>query len=186
MLGINDLKKIGTIIKFNNEPYQVIYSQHSHTARGGASLRAKLKNLITGQVLEKTFSSSDKIEEADIEKSKASFLYSEIDKFYFMDSHTYEQFFIDRATLTEQKKFLKEGSEIEVLLFNKNPVNIELPKKIELKVIEAPPGIKGDSATSPSKTATLETGLKLMVPNFIKKGDTIRVNTETGEYVNRT
>jgi len=184
-MNINDLKKTGLVIKYNNEPYQIIFSQHSRTARGGAFVRTKLKNLITGQTLEKTFNSSDKIEEADIEKIKTNFLYSDQEKSFFMNKANYEQFFLKNNTLDNKKNFLKEGETIETLLFNNKPVNIILPQKVDLKVIESPPNIKGDSATSPSKNVILETGASLNVPIFIKKDDLIRVNTETGEYVSR-
>lgn len=184
-MDINDLKKTGIVIEFNNEPYSVIFSQHSRSARGGAFVRTKLKNLITGQVLEKTFTTSNKIKLADIEKSKANYLYAKEDKFFFMDVDTYEQFFLNRSSLAGQEKFLKQGIEVKILVFNKSPVNIELPKKVDIKVIQAPPSIKGDSATTPAKLVTLETGLKITVPIFVKKGDTIRINTDTGEYVSR-
>ncbi len=184
-MDINDLKKLGTVIKFEDAPYQVIFSQHSRTGRGRAFVRTKLKNLITRRVLEKTFNASDKIEEADISQSKVNFLYQKGDEFYFMDATSYEQFFLNQKTLSDKIDFLKEGMEVEALVFNKVPVNIRLPKKVTLEVIEAPPGIKGDSATTPSKIVTLENGAKLTVPIFIKKGDKIIVNTETGEYVSR-
>lgn len=185
MADINDLKKTRTIITFNNEPYKVIFSQHSKAARGGAYVRTKLKNIITGITLEKTFTGSDKIKAADIEKSTANFLYKEGDKFFFMDANTYEQFFLLSSSLSDQKQFLKEGLEVSVLIFNKNPVAIELPKKVNLKVIEAPPSIKGNSATTPTKTITLETDAQLTAPIFIKKGDIVKINTETGTYVER-
>ena len=184
-MDINNLKKTGLVIKLNNEPYQITFSQHSRTARGGAFVRTKLKNLITGQTLEKTFNSSDKIQGADIEKAKANFLYSENDKFFFMNNNTYEQFFLNVDSLGNQKKFLKEGQEVKILIFERNPVNIELPQKVNLKVIESPPNIKGDSATSPSKNVVLETGFSINVPIFISKDDIIKINTETGEYVSR-
>ncbi len=185
-MDINNLKKTGLVIKFNSEPYQIVFSQHSRAARGGAFVRTKLKNLITGQTLERTFNSSDKIEEADIEKTKANFLYSENDKFFFINNSTYEQFFLGVNSLGNQKKFLKEGEEVEVLLFEGIPVNIELPQKVNLRVIESPPNVKGDSATSPSKNVILETGFSISVPVFISKDDIIKINTETGEYVSRT
>ncbi|MBL7141561.1 elongation factor P [Patescibacteria group bacterium] len=184
-MDINNLKKTGLVITLSNEPYQIIYSQHSKTARGQAFVKTKLKNLITGQTLEKTFTASDKVQEADVKKSKASFLYSKEDKFFFMNNQSYEQFFLDRRSLAGQEKFLKEGLEVSVLMFNKNPVNIDLPKKVELKVVEAPPNIKGDSATTPTKIITLETGTKINVPIFVKKDDLIRVNTKSGKYVER-
>lgn len=184
-MDINNLKKTGLVIKYNSEPYQIIFSQHSRTARGGAFVRTKLKNLITGQTLEKTFNSSDKIEGADIEKANASFLYSEDDKLFFMNNSTYEQFFLNVSSLGSQRKFLKEGGIVEVLLFEGSPVNIELPQKVELRVIESPPNVKGDSATSPSKNVVLETGFTINVPVFVSKDDIIKINTETGEYVSR-
>lgn len=184
-MEINDLKKTGTVIVVNKEPYQVIFSQHARTAQRRAFVRTKLKNLVTGQILEKTFNASDKIEEANIEKSKANFLYAEKDDLFFMDNQTYEQFSLKMSCLWDQEKFLKEGTEVGVLMFDKRPINVDLPKKINLKVIEAPPSIKGDSATTPTKTVTLETGAKINVPIFIKTGDVIRINTESGEYVER-
>lgn len=185
MSNINDLKKTGTVIVVNNEPYQVIFSQHARTAQRRAFVRTKLKNLVTGQILEKTFNASDKIGKANIEKTKANFLYIEKDDLFFMDNQTYEQFSLKKSCLRDQEKFLKEGTEVVILMFDKKPINVELPKKINLRVIEAPPGIKGDSATTPTKTVTLETGAKINVPIFIKTGDTIRINTESGGYVER-
>ncbi len=184
-MEINDLKKIGLVILLNDAPYQIIFSQHARTAQRRAFVRTKLKNLITGQILEKTFNASDKIAEADIEKSRANYLYAEGNKFFFMDTNTYEQFFLDRGLLSGQEKFLKQGLEVSVLMFNKNPINIELPKKVDLKVTEAPPSIKGDSATTPTKIIILETGAKITAPIFVEKGDIIRINTDTGEYVER-
>lgn len=184
-MNINDLKQIGTIILINNEPYQVIFSQHARTAQRRAFVRTKLKNLISGQILEKTFNASDRLEAADVEKSRANFLYAEKDDFFFMDNKSYEQFSLNKNSLSGQENFLKEGIEVEVLLFNKRPVSVELPNKVELKVIEAPPSIRGDSATTPTKIAVLETGARISVPIFIKEGDIIRLNTKTGEYVER-
>ncbi len=184
-MDINDLKKVGVIIQFDNSPYQVVYSQHARTAQRKPFVRTKLKNLITGQILEKTFNGSDRIQEPDVEKSKASFLYAEGDKFFFMDSESYEQFFLTKNSLGGREKFLKEGLEVRTLIFNKEPVNIELPTKIDLRVVESPPSIKGNSATTPTKVVLLETGAEISAPIFIKKDDVIRVNAETGEYVER-
>jgi len=184
-MQVNDLKKKGIIITLNNEPYQVIFSQHSKTGRGQAFVRTKLKNLATGQVLEKTFNASDRVEEANIEKIKANFLYIEEEKVFFMNNQNYDQFFLPLKSLTDKKKFLKEGLGVDVLFFNKNPINVELPKKVNLRVIDAPPSIKGDSATTPTKTVVLETKAKITVPIFVKKDDLIRVNTDTGGYVER-
>ncbi|MBU4369542.1 elongation factor P [Patescibacteria group bacterium] len=184
-MQVNDLKKTGIVIALNNEPYQVIFSQHSKTARGQSFVRTKLKNLATGQVLEKTFNASDKVEEANIEKIKANFLYIEEEKAFFMNNQNYDQFFLPLKPLIDKKKFLREGLEVDILFFNKTPINVDLPKKVDLKVIEAPPSVRGDSATTPTKTVVLETKAKITVPIFVKKDDLIRVNTDTGEYVER-
>jgi len=184
-MNINDLKKIGTVIKLNDEPYIVLSSQHARTAQRKAFIRTKLRNLNSGIVLEKTFQAGDKIEEADLEKRKASYLYQQNDQYFFMDQKNFDQFSLNKNSLAGQEKFLKEGLGVVILFFEGQPINLELPKKIDLKVIQAPPGVKGDSATAATKIITLETGLEINAPLFIKEGDTVRVNTETGEYVER-
>ncbi len=184
MLGINEIKT-GKNIVLNGEPYAVIFCEHSKMGRAGAVLRTKLKNLITGAVLEKTFQGAEKIEEAEMIKSKAQYLYREGENYVFMDGKNYDQFFLSSETLGGSAKYLIEGTEVVVLNFNNNPVNIELPIKIKLKVVEAPPGIKGDTASGGGKLAKLENGLEITTPLFVKKDDEIIVNTEKGEYVSR-
>lgn len=185
MPDINVLKKIGTIIQIEGQPYIVLDSQHARTAQRRAFVRTKLKNLITGVTVDKTFNAGDKIEEADVDKIKASFLYQDNTNIYLMNMVSYEQFSLAKSLLVGREKYLKEGQEVMTLFFNQNPINIELPKKVELKVIESPPGVRGDSATNIMKQVTLETGLKINAPLFIKEGDIVRINTETGEYVER-
>lgn len=184
MLSMNDLK-VGTIFTHDSKPHVVVSATHMKTGRGGANLRAKIKNLLTGQNLEITYSGSSKIEEADVERSKASFLYHDDNNYYFMDASSYEQFGLSSDTVSDQAGFLKEGQEVDVMLYNGRPVSIKLPAKVELKVTEAPPGIKGDTAGSAMKIAVLETGKEIKVPLFLTAGETIRINTETGEYVER-
>ncbi len=184
MLNFNEIK-LGSSIKMNNEPYIVISAQHLKMGRGGAVLKTKLKNLITGNVLEHTFKGSDKAEEADIEKTKADFLYAENDDCYFMDQNSFEQFSLKKKDIGDQVKFLKEGMNVEVLNFNGQAMAIKLPIKIELEVTSAPPGIKGDTASGGTKQVELETGATINAPLFINTGDKIRINTETGEYVER-
>ena len=184
MLSINEIK-LGTVIAHNNEPYQVIYTQHVKMGRGGANLKTKLKNLITGQALELTFSGGDKAEEADLERTKANFLYQEGDAFNFMDNESYEQFSLNREAIGEPADFLKEGLTVDVLVYKQNPVSVKLPVKVGLKVVSSPPGVKGDTAGSASKVVTLETGRQVKAPLFINEGDVIKINTETGEYVER-
>jgi elongation factor P len=185
-MEMNDLKKLGTVIKINNNPHVVIESQHSKTARSKACVRTKLKNLITNATLEKTFNASDKIESADIERTKASFLYSDNNEAFFMDSNTYEQLALPINIVSEQINFLKEGQEVSVMLYENRPISIILPTKIELKITETEPATRGDTAQgSVTKKAKLETGAVINVPIFVQQDEMVRVNTEAGEYVER-
>lgn len=183
---MNDLKKLGTVIKINNEPHVVIESQHSKSARSKACMRTKLKNLITNSTLEKTFNASDKVEPADMERTKASFLYSDSNEAFFMDSNTFEQLALPLDIVNEQIKFLKEGQEVNVLLYESRPISIILPTKIELKITQTEPATRGDTAQgSVTKKAKLETGAVINVPIFVQQDEVVRINTETGEYVER-
>lgn len=184
MLNIGEIKT-GKNIILNGEPCAVLYHEHSKTGRAGAVLRTKIKNLATGAVLEKTFQGADKVEEADIAKNKAQYLYHDNSGYVFMESDTYDQFALSEKVLGDAVNYLIEGTIVTVLNFNNNLINIELPAKMKLKVIEAPPGIRGDTVSSGGKTVTLETGLKVNTPLFVKEGDEIIVNTQTGEYVSR-
>jgi len=184
MLNLTDIKTGKTIV-INNEPYLVIFHQHSKTGRAGAVLRTKIRNLRTGTVMEKTFQGSDKVEDADITKTKAQFLYREGENFNFMDGATYEQFSLPQSVLGDLAKFLLENTEATILNFSGQPINIELPIKMEFQVTEAPPAIRGNTADGGSKQVTLETGIKVSTPLFVKVGNVVRINTETGEYVER-
>lgn len=184
MLGISDIKS-GKNILWEGQPYVVLTHEHSKTGRAGAVLRTKLKNLLNGSVLDKTFQGADKVDEADMSKSKAQYLYPEGDSFVFMDMENYDQFSLSKEVLGNAPQYLLEGTEVTVLNFNETPVNIELPIKVTLTVVEAPPGIKGDTAGTGGKVVTLETGLKISAPLFVNEGDKLIVNTEKGEYVSR-
>jgi len=184
MLSLSDLK-LGAILSINDEPYQVVASQHIKVARGGAVVKTKLKNLITGSTLEKTFSGADSIAEADIAHRKANFLYKQGENFAFMDNENFEQFEFNQDIIGDMADYLKEGQEVDVLTFNAKPVSIALPTKISLEVTSAPEGVKGNSAGAATKSVTLETGVEIRTPMFIKTGDKIIVNTDTGEYVER-
>lgn len=177
--------KLGKVLEINNEPYQVVFTQHIKVARGGAVLKTKLKNLLTGSTLEKTFAGSDSVPEADMQRKQANFLYSQDSDYFFMDNENFEQFQFSAEYLGDMVHYLKEGQTLDVLIFNNKPSSIALPAKIELLVTSAPDGVKGNSAGSTTKTVILETGLEIRTPMFIKQGDTIRVNTETGEYAER-
>lgn len=184
MLSITEIKN-GKKIVLNNEPYEVIDYLHSKIGRGGAVLRTKLRNLTTGAVLEQTFQGADKIEEASISKAKAQFLYKNGESCEFMDNESYEQFTLDEKVMGEAKGYLVEGTEVTLLMWNGQPLTVELPAKVTLEVVDAPPGLKGDTASGGDKVVVVETGLQITTPLFVKTGDKIIINTERGTYVSR-
>jgi len=184
MLGITDLKT-GTKFVIESDPYLVISYSHSKMGRGGAVVKTKLKNLRTGSTIEKTFQGSDKVMEADLNRKAAMYLYSDDDNSYFMDNETFEQFSLPTEKIGEQKKFLVENSNVDILYFDNEPLNIELPIKMEFKVTSAPPAIKGNTAGAVTKKVTLSTGAVIDAPIFIKEGDDVIVNTEDNSYVER-
>ena len=184
MLALNEIK-VGKILLINNEPYIVIRTDHHKMGRGGAVLKTKLKNLISGSVLDQTYQGSEKAEEATSEKRKANFMYKDENEVYFMDNENFEQFNLPLDRVGEKIKYLKDGMDVDVLYFQGRPETIDLPIKIELKVVSAPPGVKGNSAGNVTKQVELETGTSIAVPMFVKEGDVIRINTDTGEYVER-
>ena len=184
MLSLNEIK-LGKILLENSEPYIVVKTEHHKVARGGAVLKVKLKNLINSNVLERTYQGNDKAEEANTEKKKAQFMYIDGDNANFMDNISYEQFALPLEEIGDKQRFLKEGTDVNVLYFEENPVTIDLPVKMEFKVISAPPGVKGNSAGNVTKKVKLETGTEINAPLFINEGDTIRVNTDSGDYVER-
>jgi len=184
MLDISKIKQ-GTIIQLDNEPYLVMKADHHKMARGGAVLKTRLRNLVNGNILDKTFQGNEKAEEAHTEKKKAQYLYSDEDNAYFMDNENYEQFSLGSEAMGEKEKFLKEGTDVTVLYFEGDPVAIELPVKMDFEVIHSPPGVKGNSANNTTKQVELETGITVSAPMFVGKGDVVRVKTDTGEYVER-
>ena len=185
MVSFNELKK-GTTIIIEKQPYLIIEAAFLFKGRGSSVLQAKLKNLITGNLISRTFHPSDEFEEAEIEKIKVKFLYQHRDSFFFCEEqNSAKRFDLKTEQIGEQGKFLKSNQLVEGLVFQNKIVNISLPIKINLKVIEAPPGIRGGRAEPGTKTVTLETGAKVNVPLFIKVNDTIEVNIETGKYVRR-
>ena len=177
--------RIGMTLLVDREPYQVVVANFSRQQQRKPVMQTKLKSLISGKVMEINFKPGDRIEEADLEKSKADFLYTDHTGTHFMDSTSYEQVTIDADILGEKVELLKEGTSVDILLFEGKAISVQLPPKIDLKVISAPPGIKGDSAGGVTKPVTLETGLTINAPLFIKEGDIIKINTETIEYVER-
>ncbi len=184
MLTLTEIKA-GKKILFNEEPYLVLEYQHSKTGRAGAVLRTKLKNLVTGAIIDYTFQGADKVDEAEMGKVKAQYLYREGENLVFMDMESYEQFSFSEEALSGASKYLLEGTEVTALTWNEAPLNIEIPIKVTLTVTEAPPNVKGDTASGGDKVVTLETGLQVTTPLFVESGDKIIVNTEKGTYVSR-
>jgi elongation factor P len=184
MLSISEIK-LGKLLLISGEPYAVIKADHHKMGRGGAVLKVKLKNVINGNVVEKTYQGSEKAEPATTEKRKVSYLYKDEDNAYFMDNESYEQFDLSLETIGAKIKFLKDNTDVDVMYFQGSPVTVELPIKMDLKVISAPPGVKGNSAGNVQKMVTLETGHEISVPMFINEGDIIRINTDTEEYSER-
>ncbi len=184
MLNFNEIKA-GKVIKINNDPYVITKTEHHKMGRGGAVLKARCRNLISGNVLERTFQGAEKAEEAETETKKANFLYKDAQEAYFMDSASFEQFSLSLEEIGEKIQYLKENTEVSVLYFENKPVAIELPIKMEFKVVSAPPSVKGNSAGNVNKQVELETGATISVPLFINEGDVIRINTDTGEYTER-
>ncbi len=184
MLSLTQIK-VGTLITINGEPYVVVKSEHHKVARGGATLKTKLKNLISGNMVERTYQGNDRAEEADVQKRKANFLYKDEEFAHFMDTETYEQYSLSIENLGGKERFMKDGIDVTVLHFEGKPMSVELPIKVELTVTSAPPGVRGNSAGNVMKTAELETGATINVPMFVETGDVIRINTDTEEYVER-
>lgn len=184
MLSIGELRP-GMAVEMDGTPYIILSAVHSKQARAGGVCRTKIKNLLNGSVIPKTFQGNDKLKKADVKHTKGQFLYSDPTGFYFMREDNYEQFELDEDTIDNQKNFLKDGMDVDLLTYNDNPIAVKLPPKVNLEITQTDPGVKGDTASGGSKPATLETGYVLQVPLFLKEGELIRVNTETGEYVER-
>lgn len=185
MLSINDLKN-GLIVLINGEPYQILDVKHLHMGRGGSSIQTRIRHLKTGQVLSRNFKPADAFEEADVEKRKVVFLYAHRGEFVFHEKESARNRFTLKEEQTgEIKKWLKPNIEVEALFLNGILLTISVPIKMDFKIIEAPPGLRGNTAEGGAKIAAIETGAKISVPLFINEGDIIRVNTQSGEYVER-
>lgn len=175
----------GLKIEYEGSVWEIIEFQHSKIAQRSPVVKTKLRNLITGAVQEKNFRSGDTFNLPDIERITMQFLYKDHLGYHFMDSTTYEQYSFGEEQLGEAIKFLKEQQEIIVLFYKGNPIGVELPTTVELEVIETEPGVKGDTVSSTTKPATLETGAVISVPLFVDVGDIVKVDTRTGEYIER-
>ncbi len=175
----------GMTIELDSTLFTIAYFQHVKPGKGGAFVRTRLKNLRTGAVVEKTFRAGEKVELAILDNRRMQYLYREEDDFFFMDNKTYEQMQIPEAEVADAAKYLKEGITVEIPLYEGKPVGVEPPLFVEMQVTETMPGVKGDTASGGSKPAVMETGLVVNVPLFIETGSIIKVDTRSGEYVER-
>jgi elongation factor P len=175
----------GLRILVDNEPFAIVDFQHVKPGKGGAFVRTRLKSLITGNVLERTYRSGDKAEVPDVEEKQMQYLYKEVDRYYFMDTSNYDQIHIDEENLGDAKNYLKEGMVIAVLFYKGNTIGIEVQNFVNLLVTNTEPGMKGDTAQNATKPAVLETGYSIQVPLFVEEGDMVRIDTRTGQYLER-
>jgi len=177
--------RTGLKVEINGDPYIMVYFQHVKPGKGGAFVRTKLKNMISQAVIEKTFRSGEKVKQADIEEKDMSYLYQDGSNYVMMDNDTYEQTYISAATMADAVNYLKENMDVKAIIFKGKPISVELPIFVELAVAETDPGVKGDTASGGSKPATLETGAVIQVPLFINAGDVLKIDTRSGEYIER-
>ena len=175
----------GLKVEIEDTPYNMVYFQFVKPGKGTAFTRTKLKNMLTGAVIERTFRTGETLDAADVENMEMEFLYLEGDSYHFMNMETYEQVHIPKVTIEEESLFLIEGSKVEVLYYKSRPVSIDLPNFIEAEITICDPGIKGNTATGGSKPATISSGATIQVPLFIEQGEWIKVDTRTQEYVSR-
>lgn len=177
--------KTGKIYKEDNQPLIVLRYEHIKSARGGANVKVKVRNLITGNVLEKGYGASVVVEEADVRRKNAQYLYKEGDRFVFMDPDTYEQIYITEDAIGDAVRFLIEGETCQVVYFEDNPISVDLPITLIFEVTYTEPGFKGNTVSNVLKDATLHNGAVVKVPTFIKIGDKVKVDTRTGEYIQK-
>ncbi len=175
----------GTVFEYDNNIWQVVWFQHHKPGKGGAMMRLKLKNLRNGAIIERTFKSGEKFRGVELLRKKKQYLYKEGEKYHFVDAETYEDLEINVVQLGGSEKYLMENMDVEALYLDGEFLNIQLPASVQLKVTQTVPGVKGDSVSNMVKPATLETGLELAVPLFITEGDVVKVDTRSGEYLER-
>ena len=184
MISVNDFKT-GLTISVDNGIWKVIDFQHVKPGKGSAFVRSKLRNLRTGAIQEKTFRAGEKVEQAMIENRRMQYLYADGDNHVFMDNETFDQIELPGDYLKDELNYLKANMEVQVQSYESEVIGVELPKTVELEVTETEPGIKGDTATGATKSATVETGYTLNVPLFVNEGDTLVINTSDGSYISR-
>lgn len=184
MYDTSDIRK-GLKIEIDGDPYVVVDFQFVKPGKGQAFTRTRIKNLITGAVLDKTYKSGEKFQPANIEERQMQYLYKEGENYCFMDQTTFEQVFVDGAVVDDLAQFMPDNLEVSVMFFSDRPVGVTLPTFVELEVTQTDPGLKGDTATGATKPAVLSTGATINVPLFIEQGEVLKIDTRSGEYVER-
>jgi len=184
MIDVNELRK-GVTFDLDGVLYKVLDYEHHKPGRGKATIRVKARNLRTGTTLEKTFNSGDRVQDVRLDYHNVQYLYTDGELYHFMDLDTYEQPAVSREILGDAADFLKENLEVKLTFYQGEPLDVELPTSVDLLVTQADVAVRGDTATGVTKKVTTETGFQVSVPNFVEAGDTIRVDTRTGNYVTR-
>ncbi len=184
MISVNDFKR-GMVIKLDGELYSVVEYQHVKPARGAAFVRTKVKNIKRGATVDKTFRGGEKVEDVKLIKKPMQYLYDEGDALVFMDTEDYEQESIPKEAIGDALQFIKEEDIVEIAMYEGEPITVEPPASVVLLVTYAEPGVRGDTATNVLKPVTVETGAEVRVPIFINEGDYVKINTQTGEYIER-
>lgn len=185
MIGVQDLRKGITYIDDDGNLYKVLEYSHVKMGRGNATVKVKVRNVRTGATMDKSFQTGGRVQDVHLDTQQVQYLYTDGELYHFMDTETYEQPALSKELLGDYALFLKEGIMVELSTFEGSPLDVALPTTVDLKVVETAPNVKGDTASGGGKPAKLETGLVVTVPFFVSTGDTIRVNTESGNYVTR-
>jgi elongation factor P len=184
VIDVNELRS-GVTFELDGELFKVVEYSHHKPGRGKATIRTRVRNLRTGAMLEKSFISSDKVQDVRLDYRQCQFLYSDGDMYHFMDTDTYEQPALPAEAIGDAVNYLKENMEVKLTFYGPEPLDIDLPTTVDLEIVEAEMAVKGDTATGATKSVTTETGLQVQVPLFVEQGDVIRVDTRSGEYVTR-
>ena len=184
MIDVNELRK-GTTFELEGRIYRVLEYSHNKPGRGNATIRTKVRDIRTGSTFEKTFGSGDRVQDIRIENLQMQYLYHDGNLYHFMDTSTYDQIALDAKMLDDAVNYLKDGMNVIVQDYNGEALGVDLPSAVDLKIVQADIGVKGDTASGASKLVTVETGYRVQVPLFVNEGDTIRVDTRTGEYLTR-
>ena len=184
MIVAGDFRK-GVTVEIDGQVWSIADFQHVKPGKGAAFVRTRLKNVMTGAVLDRTFNPSDKYPKAHIENKEMQYLYNDGELYYFMDTETYEKLPLNHAQVEDAINFIVENQNVNIRFYKGNPFSVEAPNFVELEIVETEPGYKGDTATGATKPAVLETGYKVNVPLFVNQGDRVRVDTRTGEYMER-